>query len=53
LPITPEKLLRYLEETGTAGGDSEDEEPPRRLKEVAAGRGLLRRVASLIVSVTK
>ena len=51
LPITPEKVLRYLEEAGTVEGESE--EPPRRLKEVAVARGLLRRVASLVVSATK
>ncbi len=51
LPITPEKVLRYLEETGTAGADSE--EPPSRLKEVAVAQGLFRRALSLIVSIIK
>lgn len=51
LPITPEKVLRYLEETGATGANSE--EPPRRLKEVAVAQGLFRRAVSLIASTIK
>ncbi len=48
LPITPEKMLRYLEETATA--KQESDEPSRRLREVATvAQSLVKRALSLIM----
>jgi 4-hydroxybenzoyl-CoA reductase subunit alpha len=48
LPITPEKMLRYLEETATA--KQESDEPSRRLQEVATvAQSLVKRALSLIM----
>jgi 4-hydroxybenzoyl-CoA reductase subunit alpha len=48
LPITPEKLLNYLEETAIAKPDKE--EPSRRLQEVAeVTQTLFKRALSLIM----
>jgi hypothetical protein len=48
LPITPEKVLRYLEEAATA--EQESDEPSRRLQEVATvAQRMVKRALSLIM----
>ena len=52
LPITPEKLLRYLEEAAIV--EQKSDEPSRRLQEVATvAQSLVKRAASLIMSTIK